>query len=183
MSSFFLWDLPVVKISPDMVMGPEQGKSTLVGFLPLASGPACLGMASPPFLVKQLHRCDSVVISSFVRTGYTMRRWGWVLGRIGYSITHHYPLNWTQNVNRMPRIRLPRVMKHYSRLAERIVADLWRDFWIRETRMGQQVAQLHDRHMMMMIMFCVYDVKKWTNSFKPSVLSRKPFCRNTCNTA
>ena len=28
----------------------------------------------------------------------------------------------------------------------RIVADLWRDFWIRETGRGQQVAQLHDRY-------------------------------------
>ena len=26
------------------------------------------------------------------------------------------------------------------------MADLWRDFWIRETRTGQQVAQLHDRY-------------------------------------
>ena len=33
-----------------------------------------LGMAFPPFLVKQLYRCDSFVISSFVRTGYTTRR-------------------------------------------------------------------------------------------------------------
>ena len=24
--------------------------------------------------------------------------------------------------------------------------DFWRDFWIRETRTGQQVAQLHDRY-------------------------------------
>ena len=47
--------------------------STAVGLLPLASGPACLGMAFPPFLVKQLYRCDSVVISSFVRTGYIPR--------------------------------------------------------------------------------------------------------------
>jgi len=66
--------------------------SPMVGLLPSASGPACLGMAFPPFLVKQLYRCDSVVISSFVRTGYTTRRWGWLLGRIGYSITHQYPL-------------------------------------------------------------------------------------------
>ena len=66
--------------------------SPVVGLLPLTSGLACLGMAFPPFLVKQLYRCDSVVISSFVRTGYTTRRWGWLLGRIGYSITHHYPL-------------------------------------------------------------------------------------------
>ena len=39
--------------------------SPAVGLLPLASGPACLGMAFPPFLAKQLYRCDSVVISSF----------------------------------------------------------------------------------------------------------------------
>ena len=50
-------------------------------------------MAFLPFLVKELYRCDSVVISSFVRTGYTTRRWGWLLGRVGYNITHHYP-NW-----------------------------------------------------------------------------------------
>ena len=72
--------------------------SSVVRLLPLASGPACLGMAFthtkcyafPPFLVKQFYRCDSVVISSFMRTGYTTRKWGWLLGRIGYSITHHY---------------------------------------------------------------------------------------------
>jgi len=61
--------------------------SSLVGLLPLASGPASLGMAFPPFLMKQLYRCDSVVISLFVRTGYTAWRWGWLLGRTGYSIT------------------------------------------------------------------------------------------------
>ena len=44
-----------------------------VGLLPLASGTSCLGMAFPPFLVKQLYRCDSVVISSFVTAGYTTR--------------------------------------------------------------------------------------------------------------
>jgi len=32
------------------------------------------------------------------------------------------------------------------------MADLSRDFWIRETGAGQQVAQLHDRYMMMMMM-------------------------------
>ena len=47
--------------------------SPAVGLLPLASGLACLGMAFP-FLVKQLYRRDSVVISSFLRTGYTTRR-------------------------------------------------------------------------------------------------------------
>ena len=69
---------------------PKAVLSPVVGLLPLASGPACLGMSFPPFLVKQLYRFDSVVISSFVRTGYTTRRWGWLLGSIGYSITHHY---------------------------------------------------------------------------------------------
>ena len=48
--------------------------SPVVGLLPSASGPACLGVAFPPFLVKQLYRCDLVVISSFARTGYTTRR-------------------------------------------------------------------------------------------------------------
>ena len=119
-------------------------------------------MTFPPFLVKQLYRWDSVVISSFVRTGYTTRGWGWLLGRIGYSITDHCPLyirritaaemkymrtawyTWTdyktknaqiakelkispildklleykrssiQHINRMPRNKLPRVMKYYS---------------------------------------------------------------------
>ena len=37
-------------------------------------------------------------------------------------------------------------MKHYSQLAEGIMVDLWRDFWIRDTGTGQQVAQLHDRY-------------------------------------
>jgi heme/copper-type cytochrome/quinol oxidase subunit 2 len=40
-------------------------------------------------------------------------------------------------------------------LAEGIMADLWRDCWIRETGTGQQVAQLHDRYMMMMIMIII----------------------------
>jgi len=35
------------------------------------------------------------------------------------------------------------------------MADLWRDFWIRETGTGQQVAQLHDRYMMMMMMMMI----------------------------
>jgi len=48
----------------------------------------------------------------------------------------------------MPRNRLPRV--------EGIMVDLWRDFWIRETGTGQQVAQLHERYMMMMMKPDVY---------------------------
>ena len=52
----------------------ESRVSARVGLLPLASGLACLGMIFPPFMVKQLYRCDSVVISSFMRRGYNMRR-------------------------------------------------------------------------------------------------------------
>jgi len=37
-------------------------------------------------------------------------------------------------------------------MAEQIMVDLWRDFWTHETGMGQQVAQLHERFMMMMMM-------------------------------
>jgi len=34
-------------------------------------------------------------------------------------------------------------------MAEGIMVGLWRDFWTRETGTGQQVAQLHERYMMM----------------------------------
>ena len=51
----------------------QSSVSPVAGLLPLASGPACLETAFPPFLVKQLYHCDSVVISSFVRTGFTTR--------------------------------------------------------------------------------------------------------------
>ena len=47
----------------------------------------------------------------------------------------------------MPGNRLPRVMKRYSLTGRRIMADLW----VSETGTGQQVAQLHDRYMMMMM--------------------------------
>jgi len=89
--------------------------SPVVGLLLLASGPACLGMAFPPFLVKQLYRCDSVV------TGLT-----WKDYKTNAQITKElkitpildklleYKRSWIQHVNRMHRNRLPRVMKHYS---------------------------------------------------------------------
>jgi len=34
------------------------------------------------------------------------------------------------------------------------MADLRRGFWIRDTGTGQQVAQLHDRYMMMVMVMC-----------------------------
>ena len=36
-------------------------------------------------------------------------------------------------------------------MAEEITVDLGRDFWICETGTGQQVAQLHERYMIMMM--------------------------------
>jgi len=59
---------------PPSGLRAQSSVSPVVGLLPSASGPAYLGMAFPPFLMKQLYRCDSVVIASFVRTGYTTRR-------------------------------------------------------------------------------------------------------------
>jgi hypothetical protein len=56
-----------------------------------------------------------------------------------------------QYVNRMSGNILPRVMKHYSPMAEGIIADFSREFWERETGTGEQVAQLHDRYMMVMM--------------------------------
>jgi len=46
-------------------------------------------------------------------------------------------------------------MKQYCQLAE------GRDFWIRETGTGQQVAQLHDRYMMMMMMVMTNTTANW----------------------
>jgi hypothetical protein len=47
--------------------------SPAVELLPIASGQACVGMAFLPFLMKQLYCYDSVVIASFVGTGYPTR--------------------------------------------------------------------------------------------------------------
>jgi hypothetical protein len=55
----------------------------------------------------------------------------------------------------MPRNRLPRVMKHYFPLAEGIMVDLWREFWVCETGTCQQVAQIHERYMMIMTMMMI----------------------------
>jgi hypothetical protein len=44
----------------------------------------------------------------------------------------------------MPRNILPRVIKHYSPTGRRNHADLCKDFWIRETGTGQQVAQFRE---------------------------------------
>jgi hypothetical protein len=88
-------------------------------------------MAFPPFPMKQLYRCDSVVIS-FVITAAEMK---YMRRTAGYTWTDYktnlhiakeseitpvldklleYKRNWIQHVNRMPRDRLPRIMKHHS---------------------------------------------------------------------
>ena len=54
-------------------------------------------------------------------------------------------------------------MKHYFPLAEGIMADLSRDFWIRETGTGQQVAQLHDRYMIIIIISIIIIKYKFVN--------------------
>jgi hypothetical protein len=62
-----------------------------------------------------------------------------------------YKKNWIKHVNRMPRKRLPRIMKHYSPTGRgchgRPLKIL---LGIRETGTGQLMAQLHDRYTMMM---------------------------------
>jgi len=60
-----------------------------------------------------------------------------------------YKRNWIQHVNRMPHNRLPRVMKHYSSTGRRNHGRPLKR--LLDTRTGQQVAQLHDRLMMMMM--------------------------------
>jgi len=44
--------------------------SPVVGLLTLASGQVYLGMAFPPFLIKQLYCCDLVIMASFVEMVY-----------------------------------------------------------------------------------------------------------------
>jgi hypothetical protein len=56
-----------------------------------------------------------------------------------------YKRNWIQNVNRMPRNRLFRLIKKLHLKTRR---NHGRDFWMSETETGQQVAQLLDRYMM-----------------------------------
>jgi len=63
-----------------------------------------------------------------------------------------YKRSWIQHVNRMPQNRLPRVMKHYCQTGRRNHGRRLKRLWIRETRTGQQVAHLHERYIIMMMM-------------------------------
>jgi len=70
------WDLPVVKISPEWVTDPDQGKSSgRVATFSLWTGMFRDGISSIPGETV-IYRCDSV-ISLFVRTGYTTRSVTW----------------------------------------------------------------------------------------------------------
>jgi len=66
--SFILWDLPLVRISPEWVRSPEQG-SLAVGLLRLSYGQTCFGVAFPALLMKQLYCCDLVVTASLWEQG------------------------------------------------------------------------------------------------------------------
>ena len=58
-----------------------------------------------------------------------------------------YKRNWIQHVNRMPRNRLPKVMKHYSPTSRRNHGrPLKRLLDTRDRKTGQQGAQLHERY-------------------------------------
>ena len=63
-----------------------------------------------------------------------------------------YKRIWIHHVNRMSRNRLPKVMKQYFPTGRRNHGRPLSDFWMRENGTGQQVAQLHERLMMMMMM-------------------------------
>jgi hypothetical protein len=56
------------------------------------------------------------------------------------------PLNW------MPRNRLTGLIKTTPRKVEGTKEDRWRDFWMRGTGTGQQVAQLLDCYIMTMML-------------------------------
>ena len=57
------------------------------------------------------------------------------------------------------------------------MSHLWRDFWIRETGTGQQVAQLHDRYMMMMINVLLATLSLWIDGFCSEWATAQPFSR------
>jgi hypothetical protein len=63
-----------------------------------------------------------------------------------YPKIQNYKRNCIQHVNRIPRNRLPRLIKKYTPKGSR---NQGRDFWVHETGMGQQVVQLVDSYMMM----------------------------------
>ena len=64
------------------------------------------------------------------------------------------------------------------------MADLWRGFWKHETGTGQQVAQLHDRYMIMVIMMMMMmqlTARKLSHVFSnPRIMTFHRLAGNTC---
>ena len=99
----------------------------MVGLLPLASGPACLGLYDSEIWTitagdaRRLTAVEMKYLHMRRTAGYT-----WTDYKTNTQITKElkitpildklleYKRNWIQHVNRMPRNRLSRVMKHYS---------------------------------------------------------------------
>jgi len=102
---------PIIRVSP------------VVGLLPLASGPACLGMAFPSYYESKGRQKNN---SSRDELYLKNSRYTWTDYKTNTQITKElkitpildklleYKRNWIQHVNRMPCNRLPRVLKHYS---------------------------------------------------------------------
>ena len=89
LSGFFPWDLPVVKISPEWVTGPELGKSS--------------GRIATFSLWTDWtdYKTNTQITKELKITP--------ILDKL-----LEYERNWIQHLNRIPCNRLPRVMKHYS---------------------------------------------------------------------
>jgi hypothetical protein len=86
-SGFFLWDWPVVWISRERVTSPEQGKSSgRTAAFSLWTGMFWDGISCTPDK-KVIYTAVSML--SLPRL-WEQRRWGWLLGRIRYGVTHHY---------------------------------------------------------------------------------------------
>ena len=66
-----------------------------------------------------------------------------------------YKRSWIQSVNRMPRNRLPKVMKYHSPTGRMNHGRPLKRLRIRETGTGQQVTQLHERYMTMMMIIII----------------------------
>ena len=62
-------------------------------------------------------------------------------------------------------------------MAEGIMVELWRDFWIRETGTGQQVTQLHERRMMMKMMTIMMTCNVYEDPSNFMITSPSVLCR------
>jgi hypothetical protein len=97
----------VVKISPEWVTGPEQGKSSGR----IATFSLWTGRRITAAEMKYMRRTAGYTWTDYKTNAQTAKE---------LKITPildkflEYKRSWIQHVNRMPRNRLPRVMKYYS---------------------------------------------------------------------